>query len=76
MTYLMPHEFKAKLARFAAGRISARRFNLGPESRFEERWRPRVAGSNVHSLHDPADGFTTKALAIEAARRFRESCRT
>ena len=67
---------KIELAkRFAAGRIGAVQRNRGPETCFQPCWHPRVAGRNVRNADTPGDGYNTRDEAIEAAKRYRASCR-
>lgn len=70
-----PDDYPVKLKKFRQGRATSSPRNLGPETNFEQRYFPRVAGNWVRNADDPLDGYRTALEAVMAARRYREACR-
>jgi hypothetical protein len=60
---------------FVASRASAATLCAGPETDFRSAWFPRLSGMFVRNSDDPPGGYATRGEAIQAARRYRESCR-
>lgn len=60
----------------AARRALAARHLLGPDlGTAELRWLPLLNRQTVRNSDDPPLGFATRAEAVAAARRYRQSCR-
>lgn len=72
----MASSLRTTLTTFANSRCRAGMIRLGPSRDFATRWLPKVGREFVRNAGDPAEGFTLRVDAIEAAQKYRDACRS
>ena len=74
-THARHQKFMDLARKFSAGKIEVKQFAAGPETGFEPRYFPKIAGHHVRPKGMPDDGYLTQVEAEQGAWQYQADCR-